>query len=361
MHWFLLVILIPYLYILLKIFRNLLKIIPYSPSESPSVFATILTACRNEENNLPLLLGDISLQDYPSGMFEIIVIDDNSSDSTYDTASGFRDLSNLQVYRNKGTGKKAALKTGCGIASGNLIITVDADCRLNRSWLRTIVSFYYKEKPEMIISPVLLDDRHGLFNHFQELEFLSLQGITAGSAVAGDPLMCNGANLSFTKESFKNHSECLHDELISGDDVFLMHNMKKEKQSRILWLESEDAAVITAASSSAGAFLKQRARWLSKAGSYTDFSTKLTAVATLAVVVLQFLTLMAGIFEAGYLVLFAAVFLIKSLPDYLILKNTTSRYKKERLMRWFFISQFIYPFYVLAVISVVLSRKGWRR
>lgn len=357
MHWLLLSILVPYLYIVLKTYRNLLKIRPYTYTDYPESFITIITACRNEEKNLPILLGDIASQDYPPDLYEVLVIDDNSSDSTSEIAAGFTGITNLRVYRNNKAGKKEALKTGIAMAKGRLIITLDADIRMNRGWLRTIVSFHKKEKPDMIICPVLLRGGRGFFNRFQELEFLSLQAITAGFAAAGDPILCNGANLSFTKEAFDKHSRNLHVELVSGDDVFLLHSIKKEAGSTILWLESEDATVTTATAPSLRLFLKQRARWISKSGAYVDRSIKITALAALAAVILQLTTLMAGIVETGYLVLFFTVFFIKSVPDYLLLKNTTLRYKMESLMKWFGISQFIYPFYVIAVIFAFFQAK----
>lgn len=358
MYWLLLAILIPYLIILLRIYRSILKIKPWIPDHNKPQFISIITACRNEENNLPVLLGDISAQDYPPGMYEVIVIDDNSSDSTFRTASDFKGISNLKVIKNNGTGKKAAIRTGTGIAEGNLVITVDADCRIKKKWLMTIASFHFIEKADMIICPVLPDEGRGFFNRFQELEFMSLQGITAGSAAAGDPLMCNGANLSFTMESFDRYGRDLHDELISGDDVFLLHNMKREKGNKILWLESEDAAVTTAGMPSLMLFLSQRARWISKAGAYRDNSTKIAALATLAAIILQLGTLMAGIWDTAFLAVSAAAFMIKSVPDYLILKNRTMRYGRYSLMKWFIPSQLIYPFYVIAVIFYLLT--GWK-
>ena len=352
MHWFLLAILIPYIYILLKIYRSLMGIKPFPSGDNPATFISVIIPCRNEENNLPLLLGDIAAQDYSPELFEVIVVDDNSSDRTCDTASGFRGIKNLKVYKNNGNGKKAAIRTGTAMASGILIVTVDADTGMKPGWLKTIASFYEKNKPEMIICPVILDaGGGGFFNRFQELEFLSLQGITAGSAEAGDPLMCNGANLAFTKIAFEKHASCLHEELVSGDDVFLLHSMKSEAGSTILWLESEDATVTTAASGSPGKFLKQRVRWISKAGSYSDLSTKVTAVATLASVILQPATLIAAFTDSSYFLLYGAVFLIKSVPDYLILRNTAVRYDKKSLLKWFIPSQFVYPFYIIAVIS----------
>lgn len=355
MHWLILLLLIPYIYILLRIFLNLLKLTPYTGIDSASTFVSIIIAARNEESNLPLLLNDISSQDYPPGLFEVIVIDDNSTDATYETAAEFKKIYNLRVYRNAGKGKKSAIRTGVRYAYGNLIITVDADCRLNKEWLKTIISFYEKEKPDMIISPVILKGSEGFFQRFQELEFLSLQGITAGSAIVGDPVMCNGANLCFTKESYERHAMDLHEELASGDDIFLLHSMKKDNKERILWLESQSATVTSETSPSIKSFIIQRARWISKAGVYKDVSTKILAIITLTAVMVQIASLVACIFTTDFFVVFAVVFLLKSVPDYLILLNTTARYRKKSLMRWFPAAQFVYPFYVITVIAASIS------
>ena len=45
---------------------------------------------------------------------------------------------NLRVIKNNGRGKKQAIRTGIGVASGDLIITTDADCRMEKGWIRTI-------------------------------------------------------------------------------------------------------------------------------------------------------------------------------------------------------------------------------
>ena len=60
---------------------------------------------------------------------------------------------------------------------------------------------------------------------------------------------------------FQKHGNNLHDELVSGDDVFLLHNIKSEKCSSIKWLESGEATVKTCCFNN-GAFLRQRARWI---------------------------------------------------------------------------------------------------
>lgn len=357
MQWLLLIFIIPYIYLLILIYRSLTQIKSYSPHSIQGVSLSVVVACRNEERNLPELLKHLSGQDYNPDLFEVLIIDDNSSDSTFATALDFKGIRNLIVLKNSGKGKKAAIRTGVAASAGNLIVTTDADCRMGHNWLKTIASFFEENKPEMIICPVELEGREGFFQRFQELEFLSLQGITAGTAVSGRPVMCNGANMAFTKEVYNRHTGDLHDELISGDDVFLLHAIKDEPGNKIMWLESVEAKVITNASETVCSFLNQRARWVSKAGAYKDRFTKLLAIVTFVTILLQFSFLIAGIFNPVFLWIFPTAFLLKSVPDYLILQNTTTRYGRKSLMKLFLPGQLIYPVHVLAVFLYFLTLK----
>jgi hypothetical protein len=162
--------------------------------------------------------------------------------------------------------------------------------------------------------------------------------------------MCNGANLAFTKEVYNRYSGNLHDELISGDDVFLLHEIKSDPGNKIMWLESAEARVSTNSSETVSAFFRQRARWISKTGAYKDKFTRVLGIATFAAVFLQLFLLIAGIFSSVYLWVFLAAFLIKLFVDYLIVMNTAIRYCKRKLIKWFPLSGVIYPFYVLLVV-----------
>jgi hypothetical protein len=163
--------------------------------------------------------------------------------------------------------------------------------------------------------------------------------------------MCNGSNLLFLKESYSKHAANLHDELISGDDVFLLHNIKKEPGKNIIWLESPEAAVTTRSSENLFSFLNQRARWISKAGSYSDRVTICLAIVTLVTIFAQLAILITGFFIPKLLPVFLAAYIIKSIPDFIILSDTAQRYGYNKIMRWFLPSQIVYPFYVLAVVT----------
>jgi biofilm PGA synthesis N-glycosyltransferase PgaC len=354
MYWLPVILILPYFFILLKLNRNLSGIKIFNVSSDPETFVSVIVACRNEEKNIAYLLGDVALQTYPENLFELIIIDDGSADKTVEMSSVFSGIANIKILPNAGSGKKMALRTGIMAARGNLIITTDADCRVGINWIRTISAFYELKRPGMIISPVILESFSGFFRRFQELEFMSLQGITAGSALSGDPVMCNGANLAFNKELYLNHSKNLHDELMSGDDIFLMQSLKTEGKSNILWLESIEAKTTTESSPNLTSFLEQRGRWISKAKAYRDKSTLLLGMVTFAAVCLQISYLIAFLVSPALLPVFLFIIILKSIPDFLILLNTTGRYGNKKLMWWFLPAQIIYPFYVLSVVAYAL-------
>lgn len=360
MQWLLLLILMPYLTIMLKLFSGLKKIRNFTPGKTPDIFVSVVVACRNEAGRLPGLLSDIAAQTYDSNNFELIIADDNSTDNTVDIASEFEGIRNLKVLKSNGSGKKLALKTAIEAAKGELIITTDADCRTRKRWISTIAAYFEEEKPHMIISPVEPVSSGGIIGKFSELEFLSLQAVTAAAASSGYPVMCNGANLAFTRDVYTRHSPSIHFNLNTGDDIFLLHSLKAEKGSRIVWLESTHAAVRTELSGRIIPFLDQRARWLSKAGYYTDSHTIILAVLTFVATLLPSVLLISAMVYLYLFPVFLAALVVKSVPDYLMIFHTARRYGNKKIMNWFLPSMIIYPLYVLSVVLFVLLGRGTR-
>jgi cellulose synthase/poly-beta-1,6-N-acetylglucosamine synthase-like glycosyltransferase len=354
MHWLPAILILPYLFLLLKLYRSLFKIKTFNASTQPVTFVSVVVACRNEQKNLPSLLNSIARQNYPDYLFEVIIVDDNSTDKTFEIAEGFNGITNLLTLYNKGKGKKQALRTGITAAKGNLVLATDADCSMGENWIRIIAAFYELNRPDMIICPVQIESIPGFLRKFQELEFLSLQGITAASAISGEATMCNGANLAFTREAYLDHSDNLHDEVNSGDDIFLLHSLKKENRAKILWMESPDTMVTTNSTSTYRSFLKQRSRWISKGKTYKDRYTIVLGIATFVAVALQISYFIAWLIYPDLIWVFLSILILKSIPDCLILLNTSRRYGKRNLMKWFLPSQIIYPFYVLSVVFYCL-------
>jgi len=357
MVWLLIIPVLPYFLLLIYIYSGLFWKNTGKPDNSDDIKVSVIIACRDEEKNLSKLLNDLVSQDYSSEMYEVIVVDDHSIDNTGIIATSFYYNGTFRSIRNNGIGKKSALRTGIMDAKGDLILTTDADCKLSKGWIRSMVSFWKEENPDIIIGPVRLLDGSQFVPWFQELEFLSLQGVTAGTAGIGHPVMCNGANLAFTAETYKKYSGDLHLEIASGDDVFLLHRIKADK-GRILCNDDKDSIVETKGAGSFISFLRQRARWVYKSGAYDDLFTKVLALITLTMNIGIVLLIGGAIYNPVFFPVLLAAIILKSIPDILILSRVTARYKKTNLLWWFIPSQVIYPFYVITVSVYSLFRRN---
>ncbi len=361
MVWYLIIPALFYFLFIRHIYNHLRSVKQVDTKSFTGIKVSVIIPCNNEENNLPFLLKDLQLQNYDPDLFEVLVIDDNSTDSTFQFASSYKGIRNYSCLRNLYKGKKGAIIQAVDIASGELIITTDADCRFGPGWISAHVSLYNGLYPDLIIGPIKLEKGSGFFGRFQELEFLSLQGITAGTAQNDSPVMCNGANLSFKKSSYIRHSKNLWNDIPSGDDVFLLHSLKRDPSARILWLNNPEGIVTTKQCNTLFSYIRQRARWISKAGKYRDIYTINLAIVTFAAIISLVFLLIEGLWMPQFLYIFLIVLTIKSIPDFLLLKEVTRQYNEEHLLKWFIPSQVVYPFYVLTVaIASIFIGKKWK-
>ncbi len=355
-----------YVFLLLYYISSWLKEKIYSPSQKEfSTFASILIPARNEEHNIENILTDIFRQNFPANLYEVIVVDDNSEDNTkLKTENLIRNqvgnkIPNLKFLESIAQGKKNAILTGINRAKGELIITTDADCRMGKNWLSTIVSFYEKYKPEMIIAPVCFHNEKNLFGKMQSLEFISLLGITAGSALANNPLMCNGANLAYKKKSFFSVNGFDGNEKTpSGDDVLLMLKLKKKYPGKIKYLKSREGIVFTEPQQNFSGFINQRLRWVSKSSFYSDFS--LNAVSWFVLLFNLSILIFGALsfFKKGFAEIFLVSFLAKIFIDFLFLLLTASFFRRKSLLWLYFPLQIIYVFYV-PLIAVAGLKKSF--
>lgn len=260
------------------------KLSIFKPADTqavPTKFSIVIPA-RNEAANIKACVDSILAQDYPTDAFEIIVMDDFSEDDTAFIVEALHQqypnvhllkLSDYFKPHELTAFKKKAIEKAVSHAKGDWIITTDADCKVPSKWLSLYNAYILKEQPVFVAAPVMFIKTVGVLNQFQILDFLALQGITAASVGAGKHSMSNGANLAFEKAAFIAVGGYQGvDHIASGDDMFLMHKMKKTLAKPIGYLFHPDAIVLTDAMPSWRQFIMQRIRWSSKARYYDDRS-----------------------------------------------------------------------------------------
>jgi len=176
-----------------------------------------------------------------------------------------------------------------------------------------------------VLAPVIQRPGRGFWSRFGVYEFSALQSVTEATARAGHPVMCNAANMSFLREVYLRHAGELRDDLPSGDDIFLLHAVRRGGGS-VGFAGSTAAAVETA--------------------------TAVTAAAVGAAIAAQ------------YLPLLGALYAIRLVPDYLIIARNIKKSGEKIAPVPFMLSEIIYPFWFMTVAVTSLfppSRRFGKR
>lgn len=259
--------------------------IPKGLADSPiTAQLSIIIPARNEEDNIGACIQSILNQSYSKNLYEIIVVNDHSTDATASIVKTFNepnikcvDLINF-IGNETNSFKKKGIEVGIAQANGELIITTDADCVAPPNWLQTIAAFYEEKKPDLIVMPVsIFPSPSGVglgvrfIEIFQALDFMTLQGITGSAVHKKIHSMCNGANLAYTKKAFNTVNGFAGiNNIASGDDMMLMHKIYSENKKGIVYLKSAAVIVQTKPVKTITEFINQRIRWASKADKYED-------------------------------------------------------------------------------------------
>lgn len=235
---------------------------------------SVVVAARDEATRIGTCLAQLLGQDYPADLFEVIVVDDGSVDETARVVGVAvqRDprvrLLSTEAELGRSGAKKAALSLGVGAATGEVILTTDADCLVPLTWMRSMVAAF---RPEvgMVCGFSQIGEpgqARSFRQRYEALDFLGLMGCILGSVDRGHPMGASGQNLAYRREAFREIGgyERVKDRA-SGDDVLLLQLVRRFTRWRAAFATAPEARVVHPWSASWSALLRQRTRWASNA------------------------------------------------------------------------------------------------
>lgn len=327
---------------------------PGKTQDSPVTLVSILIAARNEEDKIRFTIEDILKQDYSKDLIELIVIDDHSTDRTAEIISGYAHagvkLIRLNEDKPLNSYKKKAISEAIGISAGELIITTDADCRMNNRWLSTIVSYYEHNQFKLISSPVVFFEEKSFFERLQTLEFLYLIGLGAATIGNKKPSTCNGANLAYRKDVFHELKGFQGiDDLASGDDELFLHKVASRYPEDIGFCKSFDALVYTHAKPNIPEFISQRKRWASKSTRYKDKKIVILGVSIWLFNLFIVLNAVLGFLYPGYWAVLLMVLIMKSLAEFSFLLPVTGFVKRKKLLKYLPLLTCMHTIYIIYI------------
>lgn len=350
--------LIPYAILILNYRKWFLKLKNFDNSKShiPTNFFSIIIPARNEEENIANCINSIINQNYPHQLFEIIVVDDHSTDNTPAIVASFQQkdskiklikLEDVLQGKQLNAYKKKAIELAVNQAEGNWIITTDADCILQTNWLLLYDEYIVKTKCLFVAAPVVFAKQNSVLSNFQFIDFMALQAATAATVSIGLHSMCNGANLAYEKNVFFEVGGFKGvDNIASGDDMFLMNKIKTKHPNKIGYLFSKYAIARTLPMKTWSGFINQRIRWASKADKYEDKSLLPVLLAVYLFNFCLFMMFFLGLFSGKILGLLILLLTVKTLVEWSYMK-VASNFFGEILFAEFAILQPVHIVYMV--------------
>jgi poly-beta-1,6-N-acetyl-D-glucosamine synthase len=342
--------------------RRAMQQVEQKNSDQP--FISIIIPMRNEALNIASLLNDLTQQTY--SYFEILMVDDHSEDDTptvifnvVEKSPSLKDRVRILTCTHQ-AGKKAALTLGIQKAKGEIILTTDADCRVNRGWLQATVN-QFSFSTMMVVGGVRLT-ADTFFETLQQLEFASLIGSGAATLGWNLPSMANGANLAFRKAAFvKVNGYSGNEHIPSGDDEFLLRKIHAAYPHSVVVNAQSKSVVETKSSKTVYEFLQQRLRWAGKWNLHKGLFSKLLAIGVFLFQVTFLLVpwfMLVGVlaWSVGVSLLFG-----KALLEYVFFKPIVRQQSFTFPWPAFLSLQFIYPYYVVVVaLKSVMYGYEWK-
>ncbi len=226
---------------------------------------SVIVAARNEERSILKCLKSLDKLEYPEEKLQIILVDDRSTDNTGNIIDNFilnkskftKILTKKEIGRLKG--KTNALANAIEIATGEIILTTDADCVMVPSWIKTTVSYYQDDVA--MVNGFTTQTANSNFSGMQAIDFIYLLIVAAGTINMGTPISCIGNNMSYRKKAYLEVGGYENLTFSITEDFNLLKAINKLKKYKIIYPLNKDALVTSAACTDIRSLYHQKKRW----------------------------------------------------------------------------------------------------
>jgi len=341
-------------------------------SNSVKYSVTVIVSAHNEENNISHLIDLLTSQTYPKSFYEIIIVNDRSTDNTHEIIKN--KTNNILKYINientpiDWSPKKWALNQAINNAKGDIIIQTDADCKMGSKWVETIVDNFNLGNIGFVCGMAPHVSSNSFINDISIIDSIAQDAFAAGCIQLNFPITCNGRNMAFMKKAFievDGYNNISH--ILSGDDDLLLHKIANLTNYRTVFSLNQNSVVESNSPSSIIEFIRQRARWASKSLLYysldSSFELKLLLPFLYIVNICCVITIFQFINDPKIFLLLPWFF--KTTADLFIIKKFISHFNYKFSIINFFIMSLLHPIYIcifgiIGPLSNRLSIQKWK-
>ncbi len=306
---------------------------------------SIVVAARNEAQNIAACVNSLLNQQYPNHQYEIIVVDDHSTDGTFEIITSIAGIRAFSL--TDGEGKKAALAQGIKEAKFEIIATTDADCMVGPHWLTALNRQFQYSGADLLTGPVKISPCDSTVSAFEAMDAAIMMKVTAAGIRQRLYFLANGANLAFTKKAYEEiggYESHIH--YASGDDVFFYAEAARQEKG-IDYVADQEAIVTTLPQLGWGQLLEQRKRWATKTRAYAGTAIWMVQamVAFTNISLLSILLIAPFLPKAGMSAMI--ILSTKWVVDFIALWKATGWQNNRPALRFFIQGQITYLYIIL--------------
>lgn len=316
--------------------------------------ATVIVAARNEEHNISSCLEALDKLEYPESKLEIILVDDKSTDKTGEIIEAFitdkpqfkKIVTKKEIGHLKG--KTNAIANAIELASGEIILTTDADCIVSPTWAKTLASYFMADVA--IVNGFTVQDAKTQFAGMQHLDFVYLLSVASGTINFNKPLSCIGNNMSFRKSVYDEVGGYENLPFSVTEDFNLLFAIHKLKKYKIIYPLDVNGLVTTQPCSNLSNLYRQKKRWGVgglKAPLRGFFIMSNGWIAHLAILLLPLFFSSAAL----------SLFFFKLVVDFLFLFFVLNELRLTSTLKYFFVFEVYYILYVVLLPFAVLPNR----
>ncbi|MFV8442743.1 glycosyltransferase [Flavobacterium sp. LB2P44] len=236
---------------------------------------SVIVCAKNEEENAINFIPLLAEQNYPD--FEIVLIDDASSDTTLAIFEGFeKQYPNIRLVKVKNNeafwgNKKYALTLGIKAAKKEYLLFTDADCYpTSKDWITAMSSQFTMQKTIVLGYGKYEKIANSFLNKLIRFETLLTAIQYFSWAKIGHPYMGVGRNLAYKKEEFFNVNGFIeHMQIRSGDDDLFINQAAKGKNTSIAY--TTESVTLSKPKTTYKDWLIQKRRHVATANYYKPF------------------------------------------------------------------------------------------
>ena len=294
---------------------------------------SVIICAHNEADNLKKNLTAVLRQSYHN--FEVIVVDDASTDKTAEVLQNFqKEYNQLKVITieqsSKKAGKKNALTIGIYAASFNTLLMTDADCcPVSEFWIEAFAEVY-NENVQMVLGYGAYRKHGGLLNKIirWETAFIALQYSTF--ALRGLAYMGVGRNISYSKKLFiENNGFEAHKNIAGGDDDLFVSQIAENTNIKICF--NKLATTVSEPERSFKNWFRQKQRHISVSNKYKPLH-KILLAAEPFTRILYYATWLLSLFFQEIFFLTIPFFFIRLVTQMIIFSETLNKFSEKDLL-----------------------------